>query len=92
MNDFECNHVWEEVFDSKAYNDGFYVTTGYTCKKCGAEKGVSNTSGTSSMKWFPVLVLFPFYILTIFFIELITTIGVLFISIRELFYPVKKTR
>ena len=92
MSDSDCNHQWEEVFDSKAYNDGFYVTTGYLCKKCGAEKGVSKTTGSNQMKWFPILVLFPFSIIFIILFEMLTMIGVLYASIREMFYPKKKPR
>ena len=69
MKKSDCNHQWEEVFDSKAYNDGSYVTTGYICNICGAEKGSSNTNSTNQMKWYEYLIGLPLFIVLIFYLN-----------------------
>mgnify|MGYP001556575862 CR=1 FL=1 len=82
--------MWEEEFDSTAYTDGFYVTTRYTCKKCGATKGVRNENVANQTKWYEYLIGVPLFVVFILLLEILFTPIILIVAFINDFILIKK--
>src|SRR5512138_311913 len=86
-----CEHEWIEYDDPDAYNDGLNCPTVAICNKCGAEQDIRyKYAGTNQLKWQESLVMFPLFLVTIFYLITIAPIIMIISGIKDEFISKRK--
>jgi hypothetical protein len=71
VGDPNCEHVWEEVDDPDAYNDGFNCPVAEICTKCYARRPIDyDNKNSKNLKWFEYLLLIPFCFIVILYLTI----------------------
>jgi len=82
--DPHCEHVWEEVDDPDAYNDGFNCPVAEICTKCFARKPIYyDKKNRNNLKWFEYLLLIPFSFIVVLYLVTIAPILELIGGIKD---------